>query len=111
MQVGEGAGEDEGDTAELTASSIRAKEVRRKWIDGGQSSGLSFHGDRPERGIFRPGSGWNRSGERRRRCGMGLGRPSREESEEDAAGMAGAAPALLGSGLREKEEERADRER
>ena len=42
---------------------------------------------------------------------MGLGRPSREESEGDAAGMAGAAPALLGSGLREKEEERADRER
>ena len=29
----------------------------------------------------------------------------------DAARMAGAAPALLGSGLREKEEERADRER
>ena len=64
MQVGEGAGEDKGDTEELTAASIRAEEVRRKRIDGGRSSGLSFHGDRPERGLFRPGSGWNRSGER-----------------------------------------------
>ena len=80
MQVGEGAGEDKGDTEELTAASIRVEEVRRKRIDGGRSSGLSFHGDRPERGLFRPGSGWNRSGERRRRCGRGRRSSLREES-------------------------------
>ena len=55
----------------------------------GRSFGRRFHGDRWRRGRFRPASGWNRSGKRRRRRGMGLGRPSREGSEGVRPGMGG----------------------
>ena len=55
MDVGEEAGEDEGDTAKLAAASIRAEEDRTERINDGRSFEQGFHGDWPERGPIRPG--------------------------------------------------------